>query len=103
MPTHISTKHTNYQWGPAAGGEALRIRPISQRLTQAVLNHRARTLQSRGLTRPLTPASTLPPSAAELAVARRGHSFFEHFSRLRGRDWGQNCTEIDGTTGVASI
>ena len=37
MPTHISTKHTNYQWGPAAGGEALRIRPISQRLTQAVL------------------------------------------------------------------
>ena len=41
----------------------------------------ARTLQSRGLTRPLTPASTLPPCAAEPAVARRGRPFFDHFSR----------------------
>ena len=37
----------------------------------------ARTLQSRGLTRPLTPASTLPPSAAEPSLASIFRPFFQ--------------------------
>ena len=38
-----------------------------------------------------------------VAVIESWNRFFEHFSAFRGGDRRQKCTEIDGTTRVASV